>query len=201
MGRAGAADAVAVTAGGVVAPAAHVTLGAIHKDPKTTRIGAELQAIVRFLRQGFGEGCGDAGERGGPANLHRVAFEVQPILVLHQLAKDGYFEPRVEDLHVFRFDGLAGGSLLEQVAQEFAKLAEFANFRRAGRRRGEAPEGEEIANPLGIVEKVGEVAVAVPHFAVGKVDPGGSRAEVMDAKGMGRRDHGNEIKLLDSLQG
>ena len=93
MGGARAADAVAIAAGIIVAPAAHVSLGAIHKHPEATGIGAKLQAIVGLMRKRFGEGCRDPGQRGGPANLYGVAFKLQPILVLHQLAKDGYFEP------------------------------------------------------------------------------------------------------------
>jgi len=45
-----------------------------------------------------------------------------------------------------------------------------------------------------------QAAVAVPHVAVGEVHPGSCLAEFVDAELVGSRDHGNEIKLLDSLQ-
>ena len=73
------------------------------------------------------------------------------------------------------------------------------NFGGAGRRDAEAPKLEEIGDPLRIVEKIGQTAVAVPHFAVGKVDPGRGGAEVMDAKGVRSWSHGNEIKAIDTL--
>jgi hypothetical protein len=62
------------------------------------------------------------------------------------------------------------------------------------------PEFQEVPNPLGIVKKVGEFAVAVPHFTVGYVYPGRGSAKVVDTEGMRSGDHGNEIKILDSLQ-
>jgi hypothetical protein len=92
-------------------------------------------------------------------------------------------------------------SFLREVAQQFPQLAEIAQNGRARQRNAESPEFQEVADPLGIVQEISEVAVAVPHLAVGQVYPGSSLTEFVDSKLMGRGDHGNEIKLLDSLQG
>ena len=195
-----AADTVAIAAGSVVAPAAHVSLGAIHKNPETPGIRADFQAIMRIVRERFGERSGDARERGGPANLCGFAFQVQPILVLHQAAKNRYLEPSIEGFHISGAQRGAGGSFLDEVAEEFAELAKRGDLGRAGGRDAEAPEFEEIGDPLGVVEKIGEAAVAVPHFAIGEVHPGRGGAEVMHVKGVRSGDHGNEIKAIDTLQ-
>ena len=44
-----AADAVAIAAGGVVAPTTDVPLGAIHKNPEAAGIRADFQAVVRTV--------------------------------------------------------------------------------------------------------------------------------------------------------
>ena len=189
MGSAGTPDAVTISARGVVAPTTHVSLGAIDKHPETSGIRAELQPFVRLMGKGFGQRGGDACQCGGPSNLCGIAFQVQPILVLHKAAKHRYFEPGVERLHILGFNGRAGGNFFHQVAQEFAELAKIADFRGAGRRHTETPELQEVVDPLGVIQEIGEASVAVPHFAVGEVHPGGNGAEFVDAEGMGSGNH------------
>src|SRR5262249_21026400 len=148
VGGAGTADAIAIAASSIVAPTAHVSLGAVHKHPKAPGIRAELQAVVRLVGQRFGKRRGDTRERGGPANLRGIAFELEPILALHEAAKDGYLEPGVQGLHVPGLDGLAAGGFFDHVAEEFAEAPKLADFGGARWGRGEAPELEEIGDPL-----------------------------------------------------
>jgi hypothetical protein len=61
------------------------------------------------------------------------------------------------------------------------------------------PKMEEIANPLGVTEEVGEKAIAVPHLTVGEIDPGSDGAETVNAKRMRFRNGCNGLLLLDSL--
>jgi len=64
----------------------------------------------------------------------------------------------------------------------------------------EAPEFQEVADPLGIIQEIGAATVAVPHLAIAEVHPRSSLAEFVNAELVGRGDHGNEINILDSLQ-
>ena len=64
----------------------------------------------------------------------------------------------------------------------------------------EAPELQEVADPLVIVQEISAPTVAVPHLAIAEVYPRSSLAEFVNAELVGRGDHGNEINLLDSLQ-
>jgi hypothetical protein len=66
---AGAADAVAIAAGGVAAPAADIALGGINKNPATVFVVADFQAIVRLLNEAFSEGRSDIRKDHMPARL------------------------------------------------------------------------------------------------------------------------------------
>src|SRR5690348_12462919 len=127
--------------------------------------------------------------------------EPQPILVLHQPADHRYFQPGVQSFEVARLDGGAVSGLCGEAAKQFSQFAEIAQDRGAGQGNAESPELQEVADPLRVAEEIGEVAIAVPHFAIGQIHPGSRLAEFVDAELVGSGDHSNEIKLLDSLHG
>jgi hypothetical protein len=61
--------AIAISAGGVVAPAAHIAFGAIHKDPQTVGVRADFQVTVRLLDERFREGASHFRQVRSPSNL------------------------------------------------------------------------------------------------------------------------------------
>ena len=95
MSGAGTADAVAIAASRVIAPATDIAFGAVHKYPATIKIGADLQASLRLVNEGFGEGACNFREVRFPAILSGEQGEREPILVLYHARKNRYLQPAI----------------------------------------------------------------------------------------------------------
>src|ERR1700757_1277958 len=81
------AHPITIPAGGVAAPSFDSALGAVHENPGTIGVGADLQPTRLMGGKRLGERIGNQREPRGPANLYGFMGEPQPILVLHKPAK------------------------------------------------------------------------------------------------------------------
>lgn len=198
MRRAGAPNAIAISAGCIIAPTADISFGAIDENPAAVVVGTDLQMTLCLMQQGITKAAGNRRYVLTPANLCGLQLQCESTLVLHEPREYRYLQPGIELCEVFSGKRSSAGTFFDEVAEKSTKFAQSFERGRIAGRDVQLPMADKGADPARVVETFREIAEAVPELTVDQVEPG-----CRSAKAAGREwipgIHGNEINSVDTL--
>src|SRR5712664_1025893 len=125
LGSPRAADAGAVAARAVVAPALGSCLGRIVENPPAIGIGANFNALQLPVCQHFSKRSRNSRDHPSPVAPYWNRLRAKPILVLYELLPKRYVHHVIQSREFPGAEGASRGQFFRHAAQQVAQVLQF----------------------------------------------------------------------------